>query len=264
MSFPTPRAGGEGTRPRQDPPELTWPEPELDDGGLVVLSPLEPVDVLELPELVDVLELPELVEPVELLDGAFDDELDAGREVDACCPVEDACAEPGSVAAIAPAARTPVSPAVAVSVRIRCWFRSRAMTAARRDRSYELRLAALSPVVIVVLCLSSSLPTPVRRHHERALLSVAAELLKDLSARYGDAVYCGALPARGLPLVADCGPGDTGKFPQAVDRAVDEVVETGYARGINSGCPVDDKRILKLSRKGLVLGARMAVEISHH
>jgi hypothetical protein len=160
MSFPMPWAGGEGTRPRQDPPELTWPEPEPDDGGLVVLNPLEPVDVLEFPEL---------VEPVELLDADFDDELDARPEVDACCPVEDACAEPGSVAAIAPAARTPVSPAVAVSIRIRCWFRSRAMTAARRDRSYELRLAALSPVVIVVLCLSSSLPARSAASRARAL-----------------------------------------------------------------------------------------------
>jgi hypothetical protein len=90
-------------------PEVTWPEPELGDGGLAGLSPLDPVDVPELPEL---------VEPA---DDDFDDELDARPEVDAGCAVEDACAEPASVAAIPPAARTPVRPAVAVSVRIRCW-----------------------------------------------------------------------------------------------------------------------------------------------
>lgn len=53
-------------------------------------------------------------------------------------------------------------------------------------------------------------------------------------------------------------------FAQAVDKAVDGAVETSYARGINNGCPVDEKRILKMSPKGLVLRAVMAVEISHH
>jgi len=51
---------------------------------------------------------------------------------------------------------------------------------------------------------------------------------------------------------------------QAVDEAVDSAVETSYAQGINNGCPVDDKRILTRSRKGLVLRTAEAVEISHH
>jgi hypothetical protein len=48
---------------------------------------------------------------------------------------------------------------------------------------------------------------------------------------------------------------------QPVDKGVDGAVETSYAQGINNGCPVDDKRILKMSGKGLVLRAAEAVEI---
>ena len=66
---------------------------------------------------------------------------------------------------------------------------------------------------------------------------------------------CGMTAAPG-PLPVHCA--------QAVDKAVDEAVETSYAQGINNGCPVDDKRILKMSRKGLVLRAPEAVEIPHH
>jgi hypothetical protein len=51
---------------------------------------------------------------------------------------------------------------------------------------------------------------------------------------------------------------------QPVDKAVDGAVETSYAQGINNGCPVDEKRILKTWPKGLVLRAAEAVEISHH
>jgi hypothetical protein len=91
---------------------------------------------------------------------------------------------------------------------------------------------------------------------------------------------CTSMVARALMPASRRGPGhrDGGRgggssrrsthlgrgFAQAVDKAVDGAVETSYARGINNGCPVDEKRILKMSPKGLVLRAVMAVEISHH
>src|SRR5580698_464055 len=61
-------------------------------------------------------------------------------------------------------------------------------------------------------------------------------------------------PTRRAPSPAD-------SCAQAVDAAVDSAVETSYAQGINNGCPVDDKRILTSSPKGLVLPTAEAVEI---
>jgi len=48
-----------------------------------------------------------------------------------------------------------------------------------------------------------------------------------------------------------------------VDEPVYEAVETAHARGINAGRPVDYKRILKISGKGLVRRGEQGVEISH-
>jgi hypothetical protein len=121
-----------------EPPEVAWPEPELDDGledGLLrplelddpllelfeVLDPLEPLEPLELlpevPEL-DELELepddPELVLPV----------LDELPEV-----AELLVADPGRASATAPAASTLATPTVAVVVVIRPLARRRAATA---------------------------------------------------------------------------------------------------------------------------------------
>jgi hypothetical protein len=124
-----------------EPPEVAWPEPELDDGledGLLrplelddpllelfeVLDPLEPLEPLELlpevPEL-DELELepdvPELVLPVL-------DELPDLTEL-----AELLVADPGRASATAPAASTLATPTVAVVVVIRPLARRRAATA---------------------------------------------------------------------------------------------------------------------------------------
>jgi hypothetical protein len=114
----------------QEPPEVAWPEPELepglDDGlprllelpELVELEPDEPeldepelvLPELALPELV----LPELALPVLLLDEFV--------------PVEALLDEPGSASATAPAASTLATPTVAVVATTRPLARRRAAT----------------------------------------------------------------------------------------------------------------------------------------
>jgi hypothetical protein len=119
----------------QEPPEVAWPEPELepglDDGlprllelpELVELEPDEPeldepelvLPELALPELVlPELVLPELALPVLLLDEFV--------------PVEALLDEPGSASATAPAASTLATPTVAVVATTRPLARRRAAT----------------------------------------------------------------------------------------------------------------------------------------
>jgi hypothetical protein len=98
-----------GPGPAQEPPDVTWPEPELDDGAAEDFSPLEP-EVLEVEP-----ELPELV----LLLGAvlWDvDEEAAGWALAAL-------ARP---TAMPPPARTLAAPMAAVTARSRPWARFRA------------------------------------------------------------------------------------------------------------------------------------------
>jgi hypothetical protein len=129
----------------QEPPEVAWLEPELDDGAddelprlpeLVELEPdvpelddpvlaepeleLEEPDVPEVPELEvpelapPELALPELAPPVLLLDE--------------CVPADALLDEPGNVSATAPAASTLATPTVAVVATTRPLARWRAAT----------------------------------------------------------------------------------------------------------------------------------------
>jgi hypothetical protein len=98
----------------QEPPEVAWPEPELEPGlddGLPRLPALAELELDE-PELV----LPELVLPelVPLLDEF--------------APVEARLDEPGSASATAPAASTLATPTVAVVATTRPLARRRAAT----------------------------------------------------------------------------------------------------------------------------------------
>jgi hypothetical protein len=106
----------------QEPPEVAWPEPELEPGlddGLPRL--------LELPELVE-LELepdePELDEPELVLPELVLPEL----LLDEFVPVEALLDEPGSASATAPAASTLATPTVAVVATTRPLARRRAAT----------------------------------------------------------------------------------------------------------------------------------------
>jgi hypothetical protein len=119
----------------QEPPEVAWPEPELepglDDGlprllelpELVELEPDEPEldePELELPELaLPELALPELVLPELALPVLLLDEF---------VPVEALLDEPGSASATAPAASTLATPTVAVVATTRPLARRRAAT----------------------------------------------------------------------------------------------------------------------------------------
>jgi hypothetical protein len=111
----------------QEPPEVAWPEPELEPGlddGLPRLLELPELAELELepdepeldePELVlPELVLPELALPVLLLDEFV--------------PVEALLDEPGSASATAPAASTLATPTVAVVATTRPLARRRAAT----------------------------------------------------------------------------------------------------------------------------------------
>lgn len=110
---------------------MTWPLLELDDGvedGELrplddELLPLEPLDVLELPELPDVLEPLDLVVPPDVLellpDVAWCVLLDA----------DDALAAPGRLNATAPAAIRLAAVAETVAARSRARPRSRAARA---------------------------------------------------------------------------------------------------------------------------------------
>jgi hypothetical protein len=111
----------------QEPPEVAWPEPELEPGlddGLPRLLELPELVELELepdepeldePELVlPELVLPELALPVLLLDEFV--------------PVEALLDEPGSASATAPAASTLATPTVAVVATTRPLARRRAAT----------------------------------------------------------------------------------------------------------------------------------------
>jgi hypothetical protein len=126
----------------QEPPEVAWPEPELepglDDGlprllELPELAELEPDEpelddpVLEEPELEledpDVPEVPELDEPELVLP-----ELAPVLLLDECVPVAALLDEPGRASATAPAASTLAAPTVAVVATTRPLARRRAAT----------------------------------------------------------------------------------------------------------------------------------------
>ena len=123
-----------------DPPEVTWPEPELEDGADPELSPPE----LELdPELLELPELPELELPE--LDEELPDLLLACWAEFACVLAE--LVPPGRVTATPAAAITPAAPAASVIVRSRDWFRSRAAIAA----AGEPGLRGLGACAMVIL-----------------------------------------------------------------------------------------------------------------
>jgi hypothetical protein len=127
----------------QEPPEVAWLEPELDDGAddelprplelpeLVELEPdepelddpvlAEPELELDEPDVPDVPEVPEpeLEEPEPVLPVLLLDEF---------VPVEALLDEPGSASATAPAASTLAAPTVAVVATTRPLARRRAAT----------------------------------------------------------------------------------------------------------------------------------------
>jgi hypothetical protein len=118
----------------QEPPDVAWPEPELDvgvDAGL--LRPLLELELLELFELLELLELepdvpdvpdvPELLEPEPVLPVLVPELLDVELVDEALLVV------PGSTSATAPAASTLAAPTAAVVVLIRPRPRRRAATA---------------------------------------------------------------------------------------------------------------------------------------
>jgi hypothetical protein len=116
----------------QEPPEVAWPEPELEPGlddGLPRL--------LELPELVELelepdepeLDEPELVLPELVLPELVLPELALPvLLLDEFVPVEALLDEPGSASATAPAASTLATPTVAVVATTRPLARRRAAT----------------------------------------------------------------------------------------------------------------------------------------
>ena len=132
------RAAPEDRARGQEPPDVDWAVPELDDG---VDDPLlrPELEELELDEPVLELDEPELDEPEPTLAEPElwvpDDE-----PVDPVLPEVELCdedvplLEPGSVRAMAPAVTTLASPTVAVVVLIRLRPRARA-AAARRTLS---------------------------------------------------------------------------------------------------------------------------------
>jgi hypothetical protein len=120
-------------RRAHDPPEVTWLDPELDDGAAAGLRPLDPGVEPELPELAGVLELAGLAGALELA-GLLESELDVpaldvllpcfadAAELVPCAAADAvvwACAALASPAVIPPPARTLAAPMVAVTARSR-------------------------------------------------------------------------------------------------------------------------------------------------
>jgi hypothetical protein len=183
----------------QEPPEVTWPEPELDDGAVVLLRPLERFEpeLFELaefaledfePELPELAE-PELAEPVDV-------------ELDECCVVA-ARAEPGSVAPMAAAASTLPAPAASVTARSLDWCRFLAAIAARRSSLAGFVMAGPSGRLLADL-------QPGRRS--------SAEPLRRLGAA------CQAPPAAGRGRRHPCGldADDAGSAPEKPDACASE------------------------------------------
>jgi hypothetical protein len=118
--------------------------PELEDGAVEVLSPVDP------PEL-DPLELDPLeLEPLDDVpdEAERDDEPELCVLLAACRVTVAAWVEPGRVRAMPAAATTPVTPAAAVTRRSRRWLRFLAVTAACRTSSRELRGVPLAVVIV--------------------------------------------------------------------------------------------------------------------
>jgi len=111
---------------------VTLPEPELADGAVEAgerLLPVLELPVLELPVLeLPVLELPVLELPVAPAAELPDVPVLPAVAVEPELP-EVVCCAPGSANATAPAATTPSTPAVAVTVRSRACPRSRSAIA---------------------------------------------------------------------------------------------------------------------------------------
>jgi hypothetical protein len=151
----------------QEPPEVEWLVPELDDGADDPLLRPE-LDELELdepevdepeddePEPVD--PEPMLVEP-EL--WVPDDEPVEDDDPDVEVPVDDVplLCEPGSASVMTPAAATLARPTVAVVVWIRLRPRARAATARRTlSRFGVFMIGSLPPASSNLLCTSSQPP----------------------------------------------------------------------------------------------------------
>jgi hypothetical protein len=172
-------AGGAG----QEPPEVTWPEPELADGAAEACRPPEPE--LELPEL-------ELLEP-ELLEPEPEPELPAVLAFFALplplllpwdADEEDAAgwalAAVARLTAMPPPASTLAAPMAAVTARSRPWPRLRAASAAR---------AVSWPVS------TPGPPSAGRAAGRRCPARMAGPLLRGLCCGCGAPVDGGAAPA---------------------------------------------------------------------
>jgi hypothetical protein len=146
----------------QEPPEVEWLVPELDDGADDPLLRPE-LDELELdepevdePELAD----PELILVEPELWVPDDEPVEAG-DPDVEVPVDDVplVCEPGSASVMTPAAATLARPTVAVAVWIRLRPRARAATARRTlSRFGVFMTCSLLPASSNLLCTSSQPP----------------------------------------------------------------------------------------------------------
>jgi hypothetical protein len=116
----------------QEPPEVAWPEPELEPGlddGLPRLLELPELAELELEPDEPELDEPELVLPEPVLPELALPELALPvLLLDEFAPVEALLDEPGSASATAPAASTLATPTVAVVATTRPLARRRAAT----------------------------------------------------------------------------------------------------------------------------------------
>jgi hypothetical protein len=146
----------------QEPPEVEWLVPELDDGADDPLLRPE-LDELELDE--PEVDEPEPVDPelilVEPELWVPDDEPVADDDPDVEVPVDDVppLCEPGSASVMTPAAATLARPTVAVVVWSRLRPRARAATARRTlSRFGVFMTCSLPPASSNLLCTSSQPP----------------------------------------------------------------------------------------------------------
>jgi hypothetical protein len=166
-AWPCSLHGPSGPRPRpgQEPPEVTCPDPELDDGAEEDCRPLG-LDLLELELELEPEPLAELAEWLFWLVEAAED-------------ADWVCAAAGSPRAMPPPARTLAAPMATVTARSRPWPRSRAATAARTGlRSVPTGLSSFGAALL------SALHT-----------SIPGRLLGFLCPGWGTALSCAAAAA---------------------------------------------------------------------